>query len=395
MEKFKILQNELADELKNILTYWISNTLDEEYGGFVGQIDNDNHVIPHANKGIILNTRLVWTFANVCNYYQNDTYKPCAGRAYTYLKTYFKDPKNIGVFWELDYSGTPVNKRKQIYAQAFAIYALSAYYQCSGNEDAKNWAVEIYEQIECYANDRIKGGYIEAFAEDWSPIADMRLSYKDMNASKTMNTHLHLLEAYTELLKIHPSNDLHKNLYNLVRIFIDKFVNHTTFHCNLFFNDDWLLQTQTVSFGHDIETAWLLIEAAEVLKENDLLKETETLAVNIADVFMKEALDKDSGVMNEHYENGALDTDRHWWQQAEAIVGLCYALKITKNEKYLNTACRIWEFTKRCIIDHKNGEWFWRADKNGKLYLQENKVGMWKCPYHNSRACVHVNRLNI
>ncbi|MDR2146578.1 MAG: AGE family epimerase/isomerase [Tannerella sp.] len=450
----EILRQALGVELENILTYWVTHTPDDEHGGFAGQIDNENRVIPQANKGIILNTRLLWTFSNACNFYRNNHYnsvnekvstnspplegcpkdgvvsrlnppredfspppcsavplqrgelfrddsslaqyyRPYADRAYEYLKKYFKDEKNGGVFWELDYLGNPVNRRKQIYAQAFAVYALSAYYQCSGNGEAKNWAVEIYEKIEKTARDREKLGYIEAFAEDWSPIADMRLSNKDLNASKTMNTHLHLLEAYTELLKIFPDKILHKNLHDLVRIFMDKFMNHSTFHCNLFFDDDWRLQSKTVSFGHDIETAWLLIEAAKILNDSDLLRETENLAINIADVFLQEALDKDFGVMNERHEDGSLDTDRHWWQQAEAIVGLCYALKISGNEKYLDSALKIWDFTKKFILDHHNGEWFWRVNDNGQPYLQEDKVGMWKCPYHNSRACVQILNLRI
>ena len=391
LETYNILKSELHSELKNILNYWTNNTLDQENGGFLGQINHYNKVIDNANKGIILNSRILWSFSAASNHLNSNEHKSICDRAYLYLKTFFNDEKHKGVFWELDYQGKPVNKRKQVYAQAFSIYALSEYYIFSKNEDAKNWAIELFNQIEKHAKDNKNIGYFEAFNEDWSPIEDMRLSDKDMNASKTMNTHLHILEAYTTLLKIYDSEALRESLKMLVDVFLEKFLNKNN-HYELFFDDNWNLLSNSISYGHDIETAWLVIEAAKLLNDKALLKKTENVALKVANTFLEEALDKDCAVINEkNLTTNHIDTDRHWWPQVEALIGLKYAYNLNKDEKYLTTSIKIWDFTKKHLIDHKNGEWYFRVDKNGDPYTEEDKVSMWKAPYHTTRACIILN----
>ncbi len=391
LETYNILKSELHSELKNILNYWTNNTLDQENGGFLGQINHYNEVIDNANKGIILNSRILWSFSAASNHLNSNEHKSICDRAYLYLKTFFNDEKHKGVFWELDYQGKPVNKRKQVYAQAFSIYALSEYYIFSKNEDAKNWAIELFNQIEKHAKDNKNIGYFEAFNEDWSPIEDMRLSDKDMNASKTMNTHLHILEAYTTLLKIYDSEALRESLKMLVDVFLEKFLNKNN-HYELFFDDNWNLLSNSISYGHDIETAWLVIEAAKLLNDKALLKKTENVALKVANTFLEEALDKDCAVINEkNLTTNHIDTDRHWWPQVEALIGLKYAYNLNKDEKYLTTSIKIWDFTKKHLIDYKNGEWYFRVDKNGDPYTEEDKVSMWKAPYHTTRACIILN----
>ena len=391
MEKFDTIKASFKNELENILTYWKNNTIDTQNGGFIGHIDYPDIKKPEANKGIILNSRILWSFAAASNFYKDNRYAELCERSYNYLKNYFQDTKYGGVFWEVDYKGNPVNKRKQVYAQAFTIYALSEYYLFSKNKEVKDWAIEIFELIEKHAFDSKFDGYIEAFNEDWSPIEDMRLSEKDDNEAKTMNTHLHVLEAYTTLYKIHPTEKVKNALEGLLNVFLDKFLNPNG-HLELFFDEEWNLKSTVYSYGHDIETAWLLIEAAKVLKKPTLLKKTEDAAILITDTFISEAIDKDGAVINEiNTKTGALDTNRHWWQQAEAIVGLYYAYQINKNEKYVDVASKIWTFIDEKVIDHKHGEWFWLIDENGNYNPKDEKVGMWKCPYHNSRAGIQLN----
>ncbi len=381
----------LAKELQNILNYWSANTIDEINGGFVGERDHYNNLVPNASKGIILNSRILWSFSAASNHLKTTKYTSICKRAFNYLKAHFNDENSGGVYWELDAKGKPINTRKQVYAQAFMIYALSEYYLFSKSKEALNWAVELYNLIEKYAKDTDFGGYIEAFNKDWSPIADMRLSDKDKNEAKTMNTHLHVLEAYTNLYKVYENEDLKQNLTDLINLFLTKFLNANN-NLNLFFDEQWNLKSSVVSFGHDIETAWLLIEAAKVIKDKKLISETERVAVLIADVFIAKGVDVDGGVMNEYEpETGTLDGDKHWWPQAEALVGLRYAYNITKNEKYLEVASKILNFIQTKIIDKTNGEWFWRVNKNGELYTSEYKIGMWKAPYHTSRACIILN----
>ncbi len=390
MDIVENLKTNLETELNNILSFWKNSTIDTEQGGFIGHIDYPNIKQLKSNKGIILNTRILWSFSAASNYYKDNRYSNLCERSFTYLKNHFKDTVFGGVFWEVDYLGNPVNKKKQSYAQAFAIYALSEYYLFSKNEKAKSWAIEIFNLIETKTLDTKNNGYIEAFNEDWSDIEDMRLSEKDDNVAKTMNTHLHILEAYTTFYKIHPIKKVKTALLNLLKIFRDKFMsdNH---HFHLFFDKQWNLKSTVFSYGHDIETSWLLIEASKVINEKAILKEIEQIALKVVNRFITVAIDKDNGVMNEiNTATGHIDTDRHWWQQAEAIVGLYYAYKITKEYIYIEKASQIWAFIDTYIIDHNHGEWYWLVDKNGKHNPEDEKIGMWKCPYHNSRACLQI-----
>lgn len=382
----------LAIELENILDYWTKNSIDEVNDGFIGERDHFNNEVPNASKGIILNSRILWTFSAASNHYQTNKYKAICERSYDYLDTFFKDEKYGGVYWELNFEGKPLNKRKQVYAQAFMIYALTEYYIFSKNQDALDWAIDIYELTEKHAKDPINEGYIEAFNEDWSPIEDMRLSDKDANEAKTMNTHLHVLEAFTNLYKVYKNHLLNEHLTELIELFLTKFLNSNN-HLNLFFNEQWNLKGNIISYGHDIETAWLLIEAAKVIEDEELIQKTKKAALLIANTFIKEGVDADGGVYNDfNPDTNKLDTDKHWWPQAEAMVGLQYAYTISKDEKYLHTSTKILNFIQNNIVDKNHGEWFWRVDKNQKLYTSDYKMGMWKAPYHNSRACMILSK---
>lgn len=383
----------IETELDNILKYWQANTIDHENGGFLGKIDNDNIVHKKAPKSIILNSRLLWTFSKACNHYNNSIYDEECMRAFKYLKNNFKDNRYGGVYWELDYLGSPVNKRKQIYAQAFTIYALAEYYKYSKNPEALVWANEIYDLIETRSLDKKGAGYLEAFNEDWSAIDDMRLSEKDLNAPKTTNTHLHILEAYTTLYEVGKNSLVKKSVQYLLELFINK-IFHYNNHLKLFFTADWKNLSSEISYGHDIEAVWLMVLAARTIKDDELIAKTEKLHKEVSKTFINEALDQEFGVINaKDAATNELDSDRHWWPQAEAIVGLIYNWKITDDASYFSISQQIWEFTTAHIIDTENGEWFFRVDKEGVPYRTENKVGPWKCPYHNSRALMEVSKM--
>ena len=389
------LKTELSSELSNILEYWKKYSVDQKNGGFLGQRDFYNKEISGASKGIILNTRILWSFSAAGNFQQNNELKFYADRAYEYLKNHFRDTAFEGVYWELDAEGNPVNKRKQIYAQAFAIYALSEYYILSKEESAKEWALSLFQLIEKHARDREYSGYFEAFQEDWSPIEDMRLSEKDKNSAKTMNTHLHVLESYTTLLKITGDKQVEEALESLTLLFLNKFYDDQNQHFQLFFDVHWHREGNIVSYGHDIEAVWLLFEAAKELKNVALINRTRDLTVAVAKTFLKEAHVPQAGVINEKdLDSGETDTDRHWWPQAEAMVGLDYAYKFSGDEKFRDALLDIWEYTKNHIIDAEKGEWHFRVDENNTPYPQEDKLGMWKCPYHNSRTCIQIIQQN-
>lgn len=385
--------NSVRSELNNILSYWQQNAPDKEYGGFLGRIDHFGKTIPGSPKGIILNTRILWAFSAASNHFGDDRYQNECERSYHYLKDYFKDTSDGGVHWEVDYQGRPTNRKKQVYAHAFTIYALSEYYKFCQKTEVLDWAMELFKLLETHAFDLDFNGYTEAFSENWEPIEDMRLSEKDLNAPKTMNTHLHILEAYTTLFEVRPSDELRSPLINLIHLFLEKFASKNN-HFKLFFTEDWKNLSFEASYGHDIEAVWLLVNAARTLEDTELTKKTEALAVEVADTFVKEALDKDFGIFNAFdLKTEKLDADKHWWPQAEAVVGLVYVSNIIGNKNYISIAKNIWQFTLDTIIDTNNGEWFFRVNREGTPYTDQNKLGPWKAPYHNSRACMEIDKI--
>lgn len=372
---------------QNILPFWIDKMQDTEYGGFYGRIDGNNRLHKNANKGSVLNARILWTFSAAYRILKNEKYLEVATRAYNYIKHYFLDKEFGGVYWELDYRGNPANTKKQVYAQGFALYGFSEYYRATGNKEALDLAVELFHLIEKY-KDKEHGGYFEAFTREWQPIEDMRLSEKDANEKKSMNTHLHILEPYTNLLRVWDNEELKKAQRELILIFSDKILNNNTFHQELFFGEDWAVRSSAISYGHDIEASWLLYEAAEVLGDKDLLDKIRQLSLKIADA-ASEGLVADGSMIYEK-DRDHTDRERHWWVQAEAVVGYMYACKNSREISYKEKAARIWHYIQNQITDKHNGEWIWSRLEDGKVNQKDDKAGFWKCPYHNSRICLEM-----
>jgi mannobiose 2-epimerase len=385
-EQNALLKAEMFGELtRNVLPYWMNSMVDEKFGGFYGRRDGFDRLVENSPKAIILNTRILWTFAQAARQISTQ-YLPIADRAYSYLLNNFFDAEQGGVYWMLDHTGKPVETKKQVYAQAFAIYALSEYYLATKKKEALEKAIHLFELIERYSFDPVYNGYLEAFDRDWRLLEDLRLSEKDANEKKTMNTHLHVLEAYTNLYRCWPDDKLRKQLRNLIIVFRDKIINNDL-HFRLFFDEQWNSKSNEISYGHDIEGSWLLYEAAEVLDDHDLLKEIKHLSVAMVDVAIRQGLDDDGGLMNE-----AHDADKHWWPQAEALVGLVNAWQLTSRSEYLDLTSQVWSFIKTRMIDRKHGEWYWRVDRDGNVNFSEDKAGPWKCPYHNGRAMLELLR---
>ncbi|ASU33411.1 AGE family epimerase/isomerase [Mucilaginibacter xinganensis] len=381
-------KKELAAELKNILTWWEIHAPDIADGGFYGKIDNDNQVIAEAPKGSVLNARILWSFSAAYNHESLPEYLEMADRAYRYIIARFVDDEQGGVYWSVDNKGNPLDTKKQVYALSFAIYALSEYYRASKIEAAKQTAIDLFYVLAERAYDPVKTGYFEAFTKDWQPIEDLRLSAKDANEKKTMNTHLHVLEGYTNLFSIWPDKALGEHISSLLNNFFDHFIDPHTHHLLLFFDGDWNPKGDLVSYGHDIEASWLLLEAAEAIGDKNSIKRVKALTIAMADATVT-GIDADGGLWYE-YEEGHLVKEKHWWVQAEAMVGFFNAWQICGDSKYLDIALKNWEFIKEKILDKQNGEWSWGINKNGRIMQSEDKAGLWKCPYHNSRACLQL-----
>ena len=383
------LKNEFSAELINILEFWSASCVDEKYGGFIGTMDHFGKIIPESPKGSILNSRILWTFSAAYRLTNNEAYKILADRAYRYITNHFWDDKNGGLFWELDYFGNPLVTKKQAYAQGFGIYAFSEYYRATGLEQSLTYAKELYIILEEKFWDFQFGGYVEALTQDWRVIEDMRLSLKDLNSPKSMNTHLHILEPFTNLYRVWPEARLKNSIQSLILIFTNKIYDAKTNHLNLFFANNWTTQFQEVSFGHDIEAAWLLNEADMVINDRKLNKELQSITNKLIEVTISEGLDSDGSIFYER--NGAqLDADKHWWPQAEGLVGFMDAYELHGNQEYLDKLTNLWDFIKSNLLDKSNGEWYWRVDQKNKPITTENKAGFWKCPYHNSRAMIEL-----
>ncbi|NUO01037.1 MAG: AGE family epimerase/isomerase [Saprospiraceae bacterium] len=377
----------------NILDWWIAHAPDHEQGGFIGRMDGQGKIHPEAEKGIILNTRILWTFSAAARLMPHPEYRRMADRAFDYLLRHFWDKEEGGFLWTLDHRGLPQETKKQVYAQAFAIYSLSEYYLLSGEEAALNKASETFALLERFSRDREKAGYLEAYSRDWFLLDDLRLSEKDANEAKTMNTHLHLLEAYTNLLRANVADkQVQQALTDLITLFLDKFIAPETSSMHLFFDVDWQLKSHEMSFGHDIECSWLLTEAAEVLGNEILLEKSKHTAVQMANAVLTHGLDLDGGILNEAGPNGLTDTDKHWWPQAEGVVGFLNAWQISGETRYYDAAVSVWQFIERMMKDPVLGEWYWRVNRRGAPITSEDKVSQWKCPYHNGRACMEAMR---
>ncbi|HEX8327706.1 MAG TPA: AGE family epimerase/isomerase [Hymenobacter sp.] len=377
-------------ELDRILAYWGTRVPDEQYGGFHGQITEANEVVAHAPKGAVLNARILWTFSAAHRHQPRPELLALATRAYDYLVQHFLDREHGGVFWSVNHQGQPLDTKKQIYALAFAIYGLSEYYAASGHAPALQHAQHLFHSIEAHSFDQEHGGYLEALARDWSPLADLRLSDKDANEKKTMNTHLHVLEAYTNLYRHWPDARLRAQIQELLEVFLTHIVDPATQHLHLFLAENWEPKSTAISFGHDIEAAWLLLEAAEVLGDEESIDRFRQVAVDMATA-SAQGLD-DTGGLNYEFEPTTQhwSRDKHWWVQAEAMVGFLNAYQLSGNNRFYDYFWAVWEFTREHILDYEGGEWRWGVTEALEPIADEDKAGFWKCPYHNSRACLEV-----
>jgi len=382
----------IEDDLRqNVLPFWIDRVVNRDGGTFFGSISNDLTVDPAAERGALLTSRILWTYAAAHASYGDPDYLAMADHAYGDLMSRFHDGVNGGFYWSIAADGAVLRDRKQVYGQAFALYALAEYHGATGKREPLDQAIATFRLIEKHAKAR-HGGYLEAFGRAWEPIADMRLSEVDLNEPKSQNTHLHIMEAYTRLLALWPDPGLKAALLEIVDTMLLHIVDPATGHLGLFFAEDWSPRSDRVSYGHDIEAAWLLVRAAEALGDPGLLSRIKALALKIADVTLREGVDSDGGVYNQGGPRGLTDTNKEWWPQAEAVVGFMDAFRLSGEDRYLEAAFRTWDFIELRLVDRLRGEWFRGVTRDGRVLDNELKVSFWKCPYHNGRAGLEAAR---
>ncbi|MCR5130902.1 MAG: AGE family epimerase/isomerase [Prevotella sp.] len=415
-----ILRSEVLDVVENnILSFWLNKMQDFENGGFYGQMTGQGELVKDADKGGILNARILWSFSAAYRVLRKPEYLEAATRAKDYILDHFVDPDFGGTYWSLDYKGQPRDTKKQFYAIGFMIYGLSEYARATGDHEALDYAIGLYESIEEHSLDHLYNGYIEACTREWGEIADMRLSELDANYPKSQNTHLHIIEPYANLFRclqeFHEAEScnyvpvlgavlpvsvtvppelyrrVEASLRNLINIFTDRILNPETHHLDLFFENDWTRGAGHLeSYGHDIECSWLLHEAALVLGDEDVLRKVEPIVKMVAKASEK-GLNSDGSMIHEaNLDTGHVDDDLHWWVQAENVVGWFNLYQYFGDEDALHKALRCWNYIKNNLIDYEHGEWYWSRHKDGSLNLTDDHAGFWKCPYHNSRMCLEI-----
>lgn len=384
----------LAKEVKQhleekIIPFW-KGLRDNEHGGYYGYVDYDLNVQKEHEKGCILNSRILWFFSNACLALGDDSLLEEAAHAYRFLKDVCFDQEYGGVYWSADYDGNIADSTKHTYNQAFAIYALSSYYEAAGDKEALELAMELFERIETTCVDEY--GYLESFTRDWRPENNEKLSENGLLADKTMNTLLHILEAYTELYRVSGNDDVRERLEDALRTFRNKVYNPDKKQLEVFFDAGLNTISDLYSYGHDIEASWLLDRACEVLQVKELEDETKEYTNVLAETVCGTALDIDGSMKNECFR-GEVDTTRVWWVQAEAMVGFYNMYQKTSDERFLKATEGLWNYIKKYVVDQREGsEWFWELDKDGKPESGKPIVEPWKCPYHNGRMCLEMMR---
>jgi mannobiose 2-epimerase len=392
--ELKTFAQRISDQLFNhILPFWCGPAVDREQGGWMGWLSNELRPDRTQPKGLILNTRILWAFSAVCQARSEKLFRQMANRAFDYVMNRFWDAQYGGAFWRLDDAGRVTDDSKKIYGQAFYIYALSEYHRTFGVQAALSRAREQFELIEQNAHDARFGGFIEACRRDWSQAGpEARLSDKDMNEKKSMNNHLHVLEAYTNLYRVWPDSRVEKRLRELIGLFEQYILDARTQHLNHFFDEAWSVRSDVYTFGHDIEATWLLCEAAEVVADPALVEHVNGVALRMAGVTLKEGVDADGGLCYEGKSGKIIDWGKEWWPQAEAVIGFLNAFQISKDTRYFDATRRVWNFIEQPLVDHVHGEWFWRINPDGKPDLMLPKVSEWKGPYHGTRMCLETLR---
>ena len=419
-ERVKTMKQEMQDVLQNnILRFWLDKMVDRENGGFYGRIDGQEVLHADAEKGAILNARILWSFSAAYRVLHDEEYLEAATRAKDYIIDHFIDKEYGGVYWSLDSKGNPLDTKKQFYAIGFAIYGMSEYARATGDREALECALQLFDCIEEHALDPVYNGYIEACTREWGTIADMRLSELDANYPKSQNTHLHIIEPYANLYRCLKELDVTEScnyvpvigavlpvdvavpqetkmrveraLRNIINIFTDHILNPETHHLDLFFDMDWTRGAgQLESYGHDIECSWLMHEAALVLGDTDVLAKMEPIVQMVAKASEKGLRPDGSMIHEANLDTGHVDDDLHWWVQAENVVGWFNLYQYFGDEAALDKAERCWNYIKTQLIDYENGEWHWSRHPDGTLNTVDDKAGFWKCPYHNSRMCLEI-----
>ncbi len=391
-------KSEVKDEFFDLLDFWMKYSEDEKYGGFLGTIDSENNP-RYTSKSMVATGRILWGFSTAIHFLksrpelQNEAHRipqleKLCKRAFDYIITNFWDQNNGGVYWNLTPEGKPEDRRKVLYGHSFFVYGMSEYFRATGFKPALEWAQKGLDVIARHAFDEKNGGYVEGFAADWSETDDYVLSKGELR--KSMNTHLHLLECFANLYRVDKSEKVRFHLEHCLKMMLDHVIGKDKTRMTLFFTEDWQPRDPTISYGHDIEASWLVLESAEILGDEHFISYCKEKCLAMARD-AADGLQPDNGMIYEvNPETGHGKFSRDWWVMAEAMVGFYNAYQLSGKVHFLQKAENSWAFIKDYLIA-PNGEWWGGVDENHKL-TSTSKANPWKAPYHNLRACMEIYR---
>ncbi|GAB6089818.1 AGE family epimerase/isomerase [Spirochaeta dissipatitropha] len=392
LEKLYSLRKSAEQELlQNIHPYWPKHAMDLENGGFRGAISHDNVPVSDAAKGVVMHGRFAWLYSICYRKYGDSVSFQMAEHAVRFLEKAYIDREYGGVYWQTRADGSPLDQRKHFYGMAFALYGLSEFAHISSEPVRYVKLCEaLFENLQKYGLDPLHGGYFEARSREWKKLDDTRLSPKDLNCAKSMNTNLHVLEALTNYYRLNPSARVFDAIHELVQVTVEHILDRETGHLKLYFDEAWNSLLDVVSYGHDIEAAWLLWEAVEIIHDKELMESIRPHIMKIAEITYSEAFRSSHGGVINELHGSDLDTSLVWWVQAESVVGFLNAYELSGDQKFLDSAVQVWAVIQDHIVDREHGEWRSIVRDDGSSDLKEDKGGIWKTPYHNGRACLEI-----
>ena len=371
------------DLLENITPFWLG-LIDNENGGFYGEVDYNLNVNKESVKGGIQTARILWFFSSLYCATKKEEHKKAAEHAYVFLRDKLIDKEFQGIYWMVDCKGEPVDTRKHVYCQSFGIYALSEYYKATQDEEALELAMNLYRLIESTGFNKENSAYLEEFDREWNITPNEMLSENGVIAEITTNTHLHVLEAYTTLYEVTKDEEVKEKLKNLIYTFYNKIYDKEKHYLKIFFDGKWESIIDLKSYGHDIEASWLIDEAYKMIGLQD--KDIEKMIVDIA-YNIKQEIQDDGSLINE-CENNVKDFTRIWWVQVEAVTGYINAYERNKDEEFLVIAENLVKYILDAFVDRReNGEWYYSIEADGKP-TNRSVAEPWKTPYHNGRYCL-------
>ncbi len=374
----------------DLMPFWLNRAEDHDRGGFIGRMSNELVVEADAPKGLVLNARLLWTYAALAASTGDPRCLDLAARAYDYLIRFFLDREHGGFVWQVDARGRWLDGHKKTYGQAFVLYALTEFHQAAGQTDALQQARDLFDLVERHSHDAAHKGYVEVCERDWSVAQGCPLSDKDMVEPKSMNNHLHVLEAYTRLAGVWRADAVRTRVREIIGLFTDRIWNPESGHLDHFFDMAWRPRSDNYTFGHEIEASWLLWEAAQASADPEVAAGVRPLVLDLARSTLDQGVDASGGLCYEGRSGRVTNPNKEWWPQAEAVVGFLNACQVSGDPVYFQAALAVWDFIERHIVDPEHGEWFWRVDAHGRPDRTEPKVSEWKEPYHGVRACLQV-----